>query len=427
MEYFRSEIGRNATRSCLGLEQPLYPLDRSMGWMESITFCIPWMGLSWVMGLAIPSGFPLVAQVVVPVQPVVVPTPSQPPPLAPSNRPPRSPTFPTLNSQQFDKQLQRYLTYLAEVGRPDVLIVGSSRALQGVDPIALQRSLANRGETHLKVYNFGINGATAQVVDLLLRRLLIPDQLPRLIVWADGARAFNNGRIDHTYNKIIASPGYKQLMAGKRPLPPARAIDAEQLCLDVSSRPFMPSPRNLPGLFDADRPAGPANPASACDRPFRISIQPTAAIKSNPRSLTELQESAGFQPLSARFNPATYFRRYPKIAGRFDADYQDFSLTGRQSHAFQSVLKFARSHHIPVVFVNLPLTGVYLDGARSAYERQFRAYIQQQANLGTLTFYDLSQRWLTQHQYFMDPSHLNQEGAARVSAQLGKDLKVPLL
>lgn len=399
-----------------------------MGWMESMTFCVPLMGVSLVMGLAnLPSGVPLVSQVVVPVQPVAAPTPPQPkPPPSVKSQPPPS-AFPTLNSQQFDKQLQRYLTYISEIGTPDVLIVGSSRALQGVDPIALQKRLDDRGYTNLKVYNFGINGATAQVVDLLLRRLLTADQLPRLIVWADGARAFNSGRIDQTYNKIVASPGYKRLVAGKRPTPPARAIESEQLCLDISSRPFAPSPRNLPGLLDPDRPASQSNEGSGCDRPFRISFQPTAAIKSNQRSLTDLQEAAGFQPLSTRFNPVTYFRRYPKIAGRFDADYRDFSLTGRQTTAFQSVLKFTRSRGIPVVFVNLPLTGVYLDGARSAYERQFRTYIQRQADLGTLTFYDLSQRWLTQHEYFMDPSHLNQYGGAQVSAQLAKNLKIPPL
>jgi hypothetical protein len=69
--------------------------------------------------------------------------------------------YPSLNSQQLDRQLQLYTQYLARFGQPDILIVGSSRALQGVDPIALQHALAKRGYPNLKIFNFGINGAIA--------------------------------------------------------------------------------------------------------------------------------------------------------------------------------------------------------------------------------------------------------------------------
>ncbi|NJN86014.1 MAG: hypothetical protein HC881_06480 [Leptolyngbyaceae cyanobacterium SL_7_1] len=100
------------------------------------------------------------------------------------------------------------------------MVVGSSRALRGVDPAALEASLAELGYTDVDVFNFGINGATAQVVDLIVRRLLTPEQLPRLIVWADGARAFNSGTADITYNGIAASQGYGDLAAGKLPMPP---------------------------------------------------------------------------------------------------------------------------------------------------------------------------------------------------------------
>jgi hypothetical protein len=92
------------------------------------------------------------------------------------------------------------------------MIVGSSRALRGVDPVALRKELAAMGYEDISIFNFGINGATAQVVDLVIRQVLEPDQLPRLIIWADGARAFNSGRVDVTFNAIVASPGYRDLL-----------------------------------------------------------------------------------------------------------------------------------------------------------------------------------------------------------------------
>ena len=86
-------------------------------------------------------------------------------------------------------------------------MIGSSRALRGVDPAALRQALDISGHEDLSVFNFGVNGATAQVVDLTIRRVLEPHQLPRLIVWADGARAVNSGRTDVTFNAIAASEG----------------------------------------------------------------------------------------------------------------------------------------------------------------------------------------------------------------------------
>jgi len=47
--------------------------------------------------------------------------------------------YPSFRSQQMDEKLALYHQRLAASGPPDVLIIGSSRALRGVDPAALQR------------------------------------------------------------------------------------------------------------------------------------------------------------------------------------------------------------------------------------------------------------------------------------------------
>ena len=127
----------------------------------------------------------------------------------------------SFSSDLLNEQLKLYLSYIATVGPPDVLIVGSSRALQGVDPKQLKQSLAQRGRPGLKVFNFSVNGATAQVVDFQLRRLLKPDHLPQMIVWADGVRGFNSGRDDPTFNSIVDSEGSQLLAAGIRPQLPS--------------------------------------------------------------------------------------------------------------------------------------------------------------------------------------------------------------
>ncbi|MHC5732907.1 MAG: hypothetical protein ACYTXY_54505, partial [Nostoc sp.] len=73
--------------------------------------------------------------------------------------------IPSFNVRQLDEQLALYKQRLAKTGSPpDVLIIGSSRALRGVDPAALSKALVTQGYPNLDVFNFGINGATAQVV-----------------------------------------------------------------------------------------------------------------------------------------------------------------------------------------------------------------------------------------------------------------------
>jgi hypothetical protein len=287
--------------------------------------------------------------------------------------------FSTLSAPQIDRQLERYLRYLAQQGRPDVLIIGSSRALQGVDPTALQMALADAGYPKLKVFNFGINGATAQVEQLLINRLIQPEQSPRVIVWADGVRAFNSGRPDLTYRKIQASPGLQQLAIGHSPQ-------------------LVPQP---PGQRQTGKP-----------------------IADRQTTIEDPRQAQGLQIVTEVFVPQQYFQQFPKIAGIYDRDYVDFDLAGEQARATAALLGTTRRRQIPVVFVNLPLTDIYLDADRAKCEQEFRRYKQQLANLGQLTFIDLGQAWPDRYDYFADPSHINQSGAKAVGERLGAQLAV---
>lgn len=300
--------------------------------------------------------------------------------------------FASFNSERLDQELHLYSRYLRTFGKPDVLIVGSSRSLQGIDPIAMQEALAKQGYPRIKVFNFGINGATAQVIDVLLREVLLPEQLPRLIIWGDGLRAFNDGRPDHTYQEIIASAGYAQLQQGDRPIPPR----SQWMALTLQSARKAASEAK-------------AGPSTRTRPPFA-------------RDLTV----NGFESIPGRFNPLTYFQRYPRVAGRFDADYRNFQLTGAQMNSTIAVAQFARENQIRLVMVNLPLTDEYLDQTRRSYEQQFHRHMQQLSSQEDFIFVNLGQQAaLRQDQYFADPSHINQAGARAMAIALVKDKSIP--
>ncbi|MEG4242454.1 hypothetical protein QUA46_07245 [Microcoleus sp. MON2_D6] len=385
----------------------------------------------------------------------------------------------SFSSDLLNEQLELYLSYVATVGPPDVLIVGSSRALQGVDPKQLKQSLAQRGRRGLKVFNFSVNGATAQVVDFQLRRLLKPGHLPQMIIWADGVRAFNSGRDDRTFNSIVDSEGSQLLAAGIRPELPSdepneipacyrfpqpcannnfrKAFtsvdqpfrggqDAQPLFPTIKSlssgtgilpvantQPLLPPIKSLssgtailPVASNAAKyelkPIA-ADAATQKAELIPVSRRTTVAIR-QLNQLADSIDSNGFMAMSGKYNPNTYYRQRAYVSGQYDRDYKDFYLGGKQAAAFNSVVAFTKARKIPLIFVNLPLTDDYLDGTRLRAEQQFRQRMQQLSRQKGFAFRDLSQRWPGRNDYFVDPSHLNRFGASAVSSLLAADSSI---
>jgi hypothetical protein len=301
-------------------------------------------------------------------------------------------SFPTFDNDLLDEKLVLYQSYASAIGVPDVLILGSSRAAQGLDPRVLQHALAARGHSDLKVFNFGINGATAQVVNWMMREVLTTEQLPRLILWVDGSRAFNSGRPDRTYARILASPGYQSLK--KREPETVGAIEKAMPVAEAAT-----PPPTTPELL--------------------VLVQDALPLEISPI------DANGFIAVGDRFNPKIYYDNYPYVAGEYDSDYQAFNLGGVQAAALESVAAFARSHDIPLTIVNLPLTRDYLDPVRADYEEQYRRHMQQIAPDVGFLWRDLHQKNLDRNDYFEDPSHLNAAGAAAVARQIAIDANIP--
>ena len=364
------------------------------------------------------------------------------------------PVFPTLRSEQLDEQIARYQEYIRQYKKPpDILIVGSSRALRGIDPQVLETALASAGYPGLKAYNFGVNGATLQVVDSIVRRILPPQQLPKLIVLADGARALNSGRPDLTFSAIASSEGYRQLARGSflirtNQLEPKRSQESpsnpiataselvhnleqsqakvQQLLsqkLVDSSATYKNRDRLKGFLRSLANPSAPelGSPQTAADDTKTAeNAQPTAGGK----ELGNFQPN-GFLPIDIRFNPDTYFQKHPKVSGYYDSDYQDFKLAGEQTVALKNMIEFTKVRNINLVFVNMPLTQDYLDPVRTGYEQEFRQYMQQLAAQSGLIFRDQSLLWPQARESFSDPSHLNRYGAIAVSKRLAQDPMIP--
>ena len=369
---------------------------------------------------------------------------------------PAATVYPTLRSEQLDDQIARYQEYIRQHKQPpDILIVGSSRALRGIDPAVLEKTLASGGYPGLKAYNFGVNGATLQVVDSIVRRILPPQQLPKLLVLADGARALNSGRPDLTFSAIASSEGYRQLARG------SFLIRTNELETKVSSPATNNPVAVITALVDnfvqsqgkvqqvvSQKLVESSATYKKRDRLkefLRSQINPSGSvlITSNETDTASNQtsdnaqkttvehkeignfEPNGFLPIDIRFKPDTYFQKHPKVSGYYDSDYQDFKLIGEQTVALKNLTEFTKVRNINLVFVNMPLTEDYLDPVRTAYEQEFKQHMQQLAAQTKLIFRDNSLLWPQARESFSDPSHLNRYGAIAVSKQLAQDPMIP--
>ena len=346
--------------------------------------------------------------------------------------------FPTLNSDQMDRQIALYDQYLQDFGIPDVLIVGSSRALRGIDPSALETALVSAGHRNLRVFNLGINGATAQVIEMLLTQVLAADQLPKLVIWADGARAFNSGREDRTYQAIAQSPGYASIRDGFRPIEseaPALPSDLAPSFFDSFGQRYRDFNDQLTRGF-SDHSATYAQREKLREnlRDFTIArLQPESQTDSladaSAASSQELGNAAlyrnGFFAFADRFAPAEYYERYTPVPGSYDSDYDAFQLRGIQSISLTNVADVLRSRDIKLVFVNLPLTKTYLDETRHRHENTFSTYMLQMSQSLDFAFRDFGRLWPEKNDYFSDPSHLNRYGAEAVAIRLAQSPMIP--
>ena len=341
---------------------------------------------------------------------------------------------PTFNNPFLEEKLALYQHRLETEGVADVMIIGSSRAMRGIDPYGLKTALKEQGYPELNIFNFGINGATVKIVDLVLRQLLYPDDLPKIVVFADGARAFNSGRNDMTYEMIENSEGYAQLSAGL--FPPPREEDSN---FGFDSKLMKPSFSQQYQEVDQwlNNTVSQLSSAYSARKEIKTKfrdqfvdlfqfIQLDNDLKNQENAVTITPNGIdydGFFPVSIRFNPNTYYDEHPHVAGAYDGDYQGFDLQGEQHQSLLKLINYLKENDVQLVFINQPLTDNYLDQVRFKYEQEFNQYMKTISTNYPLVFRDFVNRksWQTEYNFFSDPSHLNRYGAYQVSQELATD------
>jgi hypothetical protein len=308
---------------------------------------------------------------------------------------------------------------------PDIIIVGSSRALRGIEPSTLEKELRNKGFKDISAFNLGLDGATAKVVNLQITQILPRPQLPRMIVWADGLRAFNSSRSDITYDEITASSGYKQLQQTLK----EQGINPDPLVTNKESTKNLSSPiaQAFTNIFATtnNRQDVRNSLVKSFDRNTHLLSNSEAIIAATTPATAATLDKQGFVAFDVVFDPKTYFQKYPQVPGDYDLDYRNFDINGSQFDAFANVVDFCRRSNIQLVVVNMPLHTTYLDPIRTQYEATFNGRMQELSSREGFTYLDLSQAIPYKSEFFSDPSHLNKQGAIAIAQMLAQNSKIP--
>ena len=308
---------------------------------------------------------------------------------------------------------------------PDIIIVGSSRALRGVEPSSLEKELLNKGFKDLSVFNLGLDGATAKVVNLQITQILPRPQLPLMIIWADGLRAFNSSRNDITYDEITASTGYKQIQQNLKD----KGINPDPLQInrEITDNLSSPIAQAFTNIFATtnNRQDVRSSLVKSFDRNTHMLSNSEAIIAATTPETTAALDKQGFVAFDVVFDPKTYFQKYPQVPGDYDLDYRNFDTSGSQFDAFANVVDFCRRNNIQLVVVNMPLHTTYLDPIRTQYEATFNGRMQELSNREGFTYLDLSQSIPYKSELFSDPSHLNRQGAIAIGQMLAQSSKIP--
>jgi hypothetical protein len=308
---------------------------------------------------------------------------------------------------------------------PDVMIVGSSRALRGIEPSALEQALAKKGYKNISAFNFGIDGATAQVVNIQITQILERPQLPKMIIWADGLRAFNSKRSDITYDEITASVGYKQIQEklknqGNAPI----AQNFTTPLADSSSNPITQA---IAQVFSTSNQRQEVRNSviKNFDRNTQALSNSESLIAANAPKTANILDPKGFVSFDVTFDPNTYFQKYPQVPGDYDLDYRNFETNGSQFDAFNNVVEFCQRNNIQLVVLNMPLHETYLDAIRQTYEATFNTRMEELAKREGFVYLNLASSLATQSALFSDPSHLNKQGAIAIAQAIAQNPKIP--
>lgn len=265
-----------------------------------------------------------------------------------------------------------------DAGWVTTVFVGDSAVMSAFDPTAWQTACG----CDEPAYNAGIPGATPRVVELWLRDAVLPSLHPKTVIIGLTSRGFNLRGTDGAYNAYQVNTATRS-DAGTR-----LTRWAAQYSALIRYRGVLRDPVHL--------------------KPTLVKL--AGGVPDEPWS----------RPSHRGFFPEEKPRQYGIGSYRNAANtiFRDYGISDVETAALARVVSSLQSQGIRVVLADMPVSEDYPGlhpGGAPTYER-YREAVQAFATEHRVSLVDL--RDLHEHRYFVDPIHMNGDGAARFSRGL---------
>ncbi|HUY35334.1 MAG TPA: hypothetical protein VMV69_21495 [Pirellulales bacterium] len=298
-----------------------------------------------------------------------------------------------------DKLCQLRRLIAAAPDRPRLVMLGSSRTLNGFNAALVQKRLADAGDVPATVYNFGLPGASSVAELVVLRRLLADGVRPELLL-VEVSPSFMTHPLD------LAMFPADHLWQRELPLLADYLEDGEALCSQWWRGRWIPCHTHREAIL--------------------YSICRTMVAKES------------FGPWFKTFDPAGWERF---DAQGFDSDFRRRALettrreltrgltVGRVSDVCRGALTrlaaTCRGEGIALLLILPPVEEAFRSGKATATESETYALLDQIRDEYAATIVD-ARDWLADEDIF-DSYHVLDEGAGTLSERLTRQTLIPQL
>ncbi|HEX6122315.1 MAG TPA: hypothetical protein VFY89_04105 [Ktedonobacterales bacterium] len=307
---------------------------------------------------------------------------------------------------------------------PDVLYLGSSRTVYGVDAALIDARDQQRGAETLGC-NAATVGSTLEQDYYTLKRMIEDGKAPRLVVetlweWNLNTQAARpaDDAVDH-FEQVLRLADLGDLPQLKERF--GSGANDSSSAVDFALGKLVPMYGDRTGILR--RLCGPARVGPCGENTSRLDpvmqrLYPTAHRQGWLPAPSQPISSLSSDELAQAEHSWTYLHDQVK----------DFTIGGAQPGYLERLLALARAHHIQVALVMTPLDSMYFSYFDSPADwPRIVAYWRAVAERAGVPLYDESHDASFTHQDFADPQHLSVHGALRFSNWLADHVVGPTL
>jgi hypothetical protein len=294
-----------------------------------------------------------------------------------------------------------------QTGPIDVAILGSSRTTFGLAPTALDPCLSRAVGRPVRSYNLARVFASMQTERIMARDLLVDERIPRIAVVEVAPEILSARHHEHTYNTATQA-GLPEVPGCLRD---ARSGDDLVACARAPLRGVENIAWLLSGQYrDVDHLSW-----------MMVHQRGGQFCYGSP----ECQEHNRIY--ADRLNRRWFFRMENVIPTLTADRFTGWRLGGAAGQAMDDLIAEASTRGYRLVFLNMPVHGVYQERVPPEDYAEFLAYMQRISAESGAVFLDANtSEWQGARERFHDPDHLSASGTERLSGELCEAL-APLL